>query len=160
METSSFIVALWFVPVTVFLVIPLGICFCWLSIRCLSDLVKLKIPFFNYFAGRYYLPAASVQRRCDKRFPLSTRCTAVISDGKNTFDGLVANISQMGMCIMDIPASVPVTEGPLSVVFQDGRQVINLVADQRWLVEQKMGRMLGLKIIGDNQPWRDFVVAH
>lgn len=160
METSSFIVALWFVPVTVFLVIPLGICFCWLAIRCLSDLVNLKIPFYDYFAGSYYLPAAGVQRRCEQRIPLSRRCTAVISDGKNSFVGLVANISQMGVCVMDIPATVPVTEGTLSVVIQDGRQVINLAAEQRWLVEQKMGRMLGLRIAGDNQPWHDFVVAH
>jgi len=160
MDTSSFIVALWFVPVMLFLFIPLAICFCWLAIRCIRDLAAMKIPFYDYFASRYYFAAGGVQRRCEKRIALKKRYTAVISDGKNTFDGLVANISSMGMCIMDVPAAVPVTEGQLSVTIQNGKELMIVAADPRWLVEQKMGRALGLRITDDHPTWNDFVFSH
>jgi len=161
MDTSSLIVALWFVPVTLFLFIPLAIFFCWLAIRCIRDLVALKIPFYDYFASWYYFAVGGIQRRCEKRIALKKRYKAVISDGKNTFDGLVANISRMGMCIMDVPATVPVTEGQLSVMIQNGsEEVMTMSADPRWLVEQKVGRMLGLRITDDNPTWNNFVFSH
>lgn len=160
MEMSSLIVALWFVPVTVFLFIPLAICFCWLAIRCVRDLVALKIPFYDYFASRYYLAAEGVQRRSETRIAVNKRYTAVISDGKNTFVGLVANISRMGMCLMEIPAPVPVTEGRLSVIIQHGSEQMTMAADLRWLAEQKAGRTLGLKIADDHPTWNDFVFSH
>ena len=160
MDTSSWIVSLWLVPVTLFIFIPLAICFCWLAIRCIKDLVALKIPFYDYFANRFYLAAEGVQRRCERRMALSERCTAVLSDGKNTFVSLVANISQMGLCVMELPSTVPVAAGKLSVMIQVGSEVMTISADPRWLVAQEMGRVLGLRITDDNPTWNTFVASH
>lgn len=159
MDGSSYIVSLWFVPVTLFILIPLALCFCWLAIRCIRDLADLKVPFYDYFSTRYYLAAEGVQRRREKRRAMTKECTAIISDGRNTCSGRLANISFMGLCVHSVPAAAPAMGNQLSVAIQNGGEIMTLTAMPCWLHENKMGRMLGLEISEEHPLWSSFVVS-
>ncbi|WP_073612949.1 hypothetical protein [Desulfopila aestuarii] len=61
---------------------------------------------------------------------------------------------------MELPSTVPVATGQLSVMIQVGSEVMTISADPRWLAAQEVGRVLGVRITDDNPIWNTFVASH
>lgn len=158
---SEYIVILWFIPVTLFIVIPLSICFCWLAIRCVMDLADGEIPFIEYFSRRYYIKTEGVQKRREPRASIEKRLLADISDGINSFTGLVENISRMGLCIRDVPENISIANEFLSVVIRTGADEMQVVGRPCWqYLQQPKGRKIGLEITSSSSNWNDYVLFH
>lgn len=120
--------------------------------------MALKIPFYDYFATRYYLSDTGAQRRRESRMKHLKKCNAVISDGIHTCSGLVENFSRMGLCIIGIPNAIPISEQHLSVRIEQGGSTITLSALPRWMnVEEGRGWRVGMHITDANPVWNDFV---
>lgn len=158
MNLPTFIVALWLLPVTVFIVVPLVICGGWLLFQASSDLLRGDIPFGAYFATRYYQDGR-IQRRKEERETLGERFTAVISDGRRSVPALVANVSRNGLCLHGIPAPVPEAGSLVTVLLSQGGREIELAARPRWQTELQQGLMAGLSIDNPSHRWQEFVSA-
>lgn len=159
MISSTLIVALWFLPVTLFILIPLAICFCWLAYQAVRDLAAGDIPFAAYFSTRHYVEG-KVQRRREPRVPLNERLVAVVSDGRTSFTAMVTNVSRMGMCLSDLTGSMPISRQMFSVLITAGAQQLELVAEPRWQADREQNSsVVGMQITDSPTLWNDFVFS-
>lgn len=159
MASSMFFVALWLLPLTIFLLLPLAICFGWLGYRCIRDVAAGEIPFIEYFSRRYYVQT-EVQRRREARRAIGDQLSAIITAGNSTFQGVVADVSTMGLGLAAIPDAIPATEPLVSVLIEQGKEQVQLVARPCWqLGDSGSGRRAGLEIADCSPSWSEFVYS-
>ncbi len=161
MISSEYFVILWLIPVTLFIIIPLSICFCWLAVRCLKDLTGGKIPFIDFFSNQYFDANAGVQKRKEPRASIDKGLTANINDGINSFNGIVANISSMGLCIKEIPENITIASEKVSIVIRNGEEEMQVVGRLCWqYLQESRGRILGLEVTQSTDNWGEYVMSH
>lgn len=161
MISSEYFVLLWLIPVTLCIIIPLAICFGWLTARLGRDLAAGRIPFNEYFSRRHFVMAESQQRRKEQRVSVQKQLMAEITDGVTTISGMVANISRMGMCIMGIPASMTESGGPLTVVIRNSPVEMQIVGVPRWRnPRQPGGTAIGMAITSSPADWDEYVESY
>lgn len=161
MLASEYVVVLWLIPVTLSIIIPLAVCFAWLAVKFGRDLAVGRIPFIDYSTRPDYVIAEGGQRRKEPRVSVQKQLVAEITDGVTSFSGLVANISRMGMCIMGIPESIPVSAELVSVVIRNGPDELYIVGRPRWQnPHQSNARMMGLEITRSSEDWNEYVESY
>lgn len=159
--SSEYFVLLWLIPVTLCIIIPLAICLVWLAVRFGRDLAAGRIPFAGYVTLRNYLIEKGLRRRKEQRVSVRKQLVAEISDGVTTFSGLLVNISRMGMCIMRIPPSMIVSDGPVTVVIRNSPAGMQIVGRPRWQnMQQPGGKAMGMEITGPPEGWDEYVESY
>lgn len=156
---SEYIVVLWMLPVTVFLILPLCIFIMNLLFTSSRHMaLKLRDVSSNRHAGQ---PAAEARdSRKDQRIAVKG-LRADISDGITTYNGLVANISKLGICLKDVPEKLSTSRSLLSIIIHSSSGNFKIVARPRWnQLQANSGKTIGVEIASSPDNWGDFVLSH
>jgi hypothetical protein len=86
---------------------------------------------------------------------------ADISDGLASYSGLVTNISQLGICLKDVPDKLSTSRSLLSIIIKGKSENFRIVARPRWEIAQSnRGKTIGAEIASSPLSWGDFVLSH
>ena len=153
METlSGHIVYLWLIPAVLFVGLPLISLLIWMGVQGIREFARPPTP-----AEKKEQP--SHNKRKSERFAVRNM-RAEISNGLGSCNGLVDNISKMGLCIKNVPESLSVSNALLSVVVTDRKETYRVVARPRWEHWSSSGvKTIGAEIASHPQNWQDFVAA-
>lgn len=154
---TEYIVLIWLLPATLFLLLPL----CALITQVIftaakntaSQLRKLWIRQRRNKATNQTSELRKVSRKA------TTELRAEISDGRSSYRGLVANISQEGVCIKDIPDTFSNSRKLLSIIVRTTTTHYRLVARPCWEKHEiDRGKTIGAEIAIAPDNWKDFVL--
>jgi hypothetical protein len=102
----------------------------------------------------------SMYTRQDPRIEVE-ELRADISDGLASYSGLVTNISQLGLCLKDVPDKLSASRSLLSIVIKSKSENFRIVARPRWEISQdNRGKTIGAEIASSPHNWGDFVLSH
>jgi len=86
---------------------------------------------------------------------------AELSDGPTSYNTLVANISEHGLCIQGLPEKFSSSRTFLSVIIRRQSAVYRLVVRPRWEeVQNNSSKAIGLEIAKAPGNWQSFVLSH
>jgi len=80
-----------------------------------------------------------------------------INDGKGFFQGKIADISQTGLCMEDLPKRIDAETRRLNVVVSGEKDHFRLVVRPKWYTEGNAVKSIGGEILTSSWMWLDFV---
>ncbi len=81
---------------------------------------------------------------------------SAISDGTLLFDGRVANISETGMKVVDIPDKLKLTAAEYRTVISAKGRNYRLAISPVWVAKKGINLEAGFKIVSPSRAWEHF----
>lgn len=148
-NVPDLIVGLWIIPVIVFVIIPLVLLCAFLCVQVVSYLI---VPSVRHGLTR----AIRSEKRAHRRIHAND-LRVDVSDGVNVFNGLVCDISKLGICIMGIPEKLLERVDRLAVVVDSQGETYSLHVMPKWQKSMSSGRQIGALIEYAPDGWYEFV---
>ncbi len=144
------IVSLWLLLLFLQLLLPLAMLCGWLLVKSPVYFSSLSPASSNAEEGK------DLEKRAFRRIH-ANNLRIKVSDGKEFFNGVVCNISRLGICIMGLPDKIYQKEKHLSAVVDHDEGSYSLQIAPIWRVSKDSGIRIGASIIYAQEEWFDFV---
>ncbi len=146
------IMYLWFLPLTVWILIPTALGAIGLSCKLISQVLFIDTAQPQMLHNR--------NRRQDERFKIAPLMVQV-SDGHRSAQGTINNISRCGLCLKNLPEIISRTAERLTVTLtQQGAELRTLHVQPVWTQADDTGLAIGSILHQPPARWREFVREH
>lgn len=154
--TTNYIVILWLLPVTIFIIIPLSFGFIWLIIHAVNDLLHGKIPLVTDFLKRYSKREQGFQRRREERSYLGSRIEVELSHEERKIKGVLTNISPKGFCVEQLTDHIHDMYDDFSLILIKNKSALRIKGVPRWLVQDNQNHSVGFRVIEKTPGWEKY----
>lgn len=153
--TANYIVVLWLLPVTIFIVLPILIGFSWLVFRGVKDLLRGRIPFVSDYLENYYTPAG-LHKRQEVRHYLDQPVEVELTSHNGTFRGVLTNISSKGFCIEKITDFI--SDQYVHFTVNLGKIFDGFVVQgaPKWVLQGEKSHSVGFHLINHTPEWEKY----
>ena len=145
----SLIVCLWLLPIA-------GLVFILLVLLCVSFSLHIARPLFGSSETRSQRRKIRHEKRAHRRV-YADDLKVDVSDGIDFFNGIVCDISKLGICIMGIPEKLFKKTDRLTVVVDSQGETYAFHVMPRWQRSGVAGRQIGASIEYAPDGWYEFV---
>ncbi|MFZ5758762.1 MAG: PilZ domain-containing protein [Thermodesulfobacteriota bacterium] len=153
---SQLIVSMWFVPLFLFILLPLAL----LAGRLLSGaLLGVAGRTVTAPGDGNTLPFSMpdpINKRHHPRFRI-TGISADVSDGNQLCTGLTCNISRSGIGILDVPEKFFQRSAPLSVVISGREKIFRMSVRPKWHDKNGPRNRIGGELLHPPHGWQEFI---
>jgi len=154
--TTNYIVVLWLLPVTIFIIIPLMICFSWLMYQAAKEILAGRIPFVSEYLSSYYTWGVGLQKRREERHYLEQPIEVELYSHNGTFRGVLTNISSKGFCVEKISDFISDQYVQFTVNLE---KIINgfvIQGSPKWVLQREESHTIGFHLIDKTPDWEDY----
>lgn len=146
------IMYLWFLPLTVWILIPTALGAIGLSCKLISQVL--------FIDNAQPQTLQSHNRRQDSRFNTAP-LTVQVSDGRRSAQATISNISHCGLCLKNLPEKILKTAEKLTVTLtEQGAGLRTLRVQPIWVQADDTGLVIGSTVHQPTAPWQEFVRKH
>ena len=138
-------------PVLLFMLSMLGI--------SLGDKSEAIIGLLNKYSPLNFFLKKRVKRKAIRVKTHYLR--AEVSDGSFSYNALVADISEYGLCIKGLPEKFTCSRSFVSVIIHWQSAYYRLVVRPRWeLMQTNRSKVIGLEIAKAPEDWNNFILSY
>ena len=156
--STEYIVVLWLLPVTLFIILPLTVGTGWLAVAAARDIARGRIPFASDRMVQAHNADEGTQKRAEQRHYLSDPVPVQLVDGSRSASGFISNFSRSGLCIEGISEAIETSGEYLKLMVGEAEKLFSLDVEPRWILAGDGGHTSGMKVVGDSSDWQHYVI--
>lgn len=158
---AEYIVFLWLLPATLFIILPLTAGAGCLAVSAVRDITRGRIPYMGDSFVSSHNGYGGEQKRGEQRHYLADPVPVTLVNGSRSTGGFIANFSMTGLCIEEITETVAEAGEYVRLLVEEAGKLRSIEAEPRWvLAGEGGGQTSGMRVVGGLTGWNQFVAGN